>query len=1429
MQNVRIHVITQAVFCCFVDKIIKTRNYVCVFFAVYSISEPGSHLGARSQSLERSTQGELGRPSYYADARRPRAARSDSYSSLPGAMNSFNIHDDALLVNDGTSVGSYHSIQELIAALAPNNFPPSRTTSAATLADIIDMGFSIGGGSVLDTQSVDLDVSVIAENVEQLVDEFNRPRIGVAFDSIDSILMYSAILARLGRRPALSVGNRMDSANTPLADASREPYTQWNPLCRLIGDSAVNNTAALILQEAIWQNVQHLGGTSVWFEVFRSSLFKKSTSDSAFGAAGANAAPPIGTPRSAIRAPSSATRISSGQHNSSDNNAVPSDVSSSDNISENGFLRGLMLSNLLPLLRTVDTSSNASSSAAAQYCRLRILSDVACECLLSLVLCAPGTAGRRALGVVSNLVNGNPFNSDVIVKSDLAVALAWIVLGNDRIVTGNVSALVTLLGQISQHQMSGSLLRIVLECTKTDKDNTPDKSESDERSRQAFYIMGQAAERRGPTIFFHFTMSNPFLSYALLSPTTPLPPAKTGFTLSTWLKPGFVGNVPINILCQLGIRNSEIVGRSVVGMSVYFRVVEKSLRSPEPSSARGTNAEAGDSGPSVRSLQLCVSYCKSFPRGDIERDWLAGVNRIFRRVPEAPSVTLPVAPDSFLTTRLESESWSTDHGTYTTDNMLRPESNSSPTAHYNAELKQDADSRFSAELAESLTMHLIPDVIVNYPFSEQSEWTHVSISWGNENAFSQSDQSTSASSLGFICHINGSVVPVSVWTPLGYLTADQLMKMHSPMRPLLEFGKISIPTFYSSNQGVSSSFTASVGGLHVEADSYFRCIAMSRQWAARSEFSIGEQREEEALKRLEIDMLKLYSSYIHGFGGCVSDFSLLVGIPSLTAVKRYVESSRSSGIQDSADSMCCGLKRLCALNVKALPDDSPNDIIMPISGDYRHNHSADEFRFGNNKVSNFGPILWDHETISAVDGDGKSRIDGVSKAAASIDSNSTASSSSQTTSLVSDWLGIFSLQNKSEPVPPKDSSILLPSKVSQHNGAVDSSTIQFNVRSMETHWRKGFVRHQSGAQRACTACSQLRSGRKQLLSLPTLKHMYTVSLSEILPEIGGLKNFFNQLCSERRFQVAAMRILVSLLTAHGKVYQEFLRSKVDGLVLHCLCRSKRKGGRAHTAIEVLQILFDFAVLEYGAVEIESAVESAQGRMVQSIPSSVAAGDLIRQVPVLRLLIDIACANPTKPKVARCIIDWLRGICEDSHANISKVLDSCGVLSFLIILSLWTTVDIAMLMDEPEVPSEDTIVTPTRRSSKKAARSLTPPLANSDGQDDYVVGTVAPVTPPTRRQNDRRDTKKGSDGAGTRKEKEKTDSRTSKEFYRLQLTSARFLKQLITGSFGDYNGAPQPASLVTPTGFNISQLNSIINFLLLLSTTYEALFPEYLLL
>ena len=170
----------------------------------------------------------------------------------------------------------------------------------------------------------------------------------------------------------------------------------------------------------------------------------------------------------------------------------------------------------------------------------------------------------------------------------------------------------------------------------------------------------------------------------------------------------------------------------------------------------------------------------------------------------------------------------------------------------------------------------------------------------------------------------------------------------------------------------------------------------------------------------------------------------------------------------------------------------------------------------------------------------------------------------------------------------------------------------------------------------------------------------------ILPFIAMRLHYYGilLLLTNRSRQVATLRVLAGLFALSPSVYQEFLTSKADDVVLYCLHRTP-----GVTSTETLQVFFDDFVV--GGVREKDANVSHIKPPLSGLSSMQKRSDCIRDVHMLKLLICIIIASPSKPQLSRAVMDWLREICDDQPENAAIVLESIGLIPFLIILSLWT--------------------------------------------------------------------------------------------------------------------------------------------------------------
>ena len=242
----------------------------------------------------------------------------------------------------------------------------------------------------------------------------------------------------------------------------------------------------------------------------------------------------------------------------------------------------------------------------------------------------------------------------------------------------------------------------------------------------------------------------------------------------------------------------------------------------------------------------------------------------------------------------------------------------------------------------------------------------------------------------------------------------------------------------------------------------------------------------------------------------------------------------------------------------------------------------------------------------------------------------------------------------------------------------------------------------------------------------------------------GLKMFFPLLVADRGRQVAALRIVASIVAAttmHDAPLAG-MRGFFKDVILYCTARANPQ----ITTIETLQVLFDCG---------QVAAVTENGQYLRLLQASM-----------LSLIVDIAVSLEARPALSRGAIDWLRELCDENVGNCRLVLQTVGVLPFLIIMSMWT------------------LTAQQVGGSAEAAPGAGAAAASRAGRNPYANAEVYQA------------------------------QQLVNEKTRLLLGCARLLKQLITGTTG-IQTEPH-AGGCTPTGFTAEHLGAMLSTVLLLA-------------
>jgi hypothetical protein len=344
---------------------------------------------------------------------------------------------------------------------------------------------------------------------------------------------------------------------------------------------------------------------------------------------------------------------------------------------------------------------------------------------------------------------------------------------------------------------------------------------------------------------------------------------------------------------------------------------------------------------------------------------------------------------------------------------------------------------------------------------------------------------------------------------------------------------------------------------------------------------------------------------------------------------------------------------------------------------------------------------------------------------------------------------------------------------------------------------------------------------------------HTKTVADAMSSLGGLRLLYPLLVADCTRQVAALRITGSLIHSSKETFQFFLSTYVDSVITYC-CHVAHLA----TTTESLQVLFDlatskalgqFADVEFSerGVNISRPKESSTPYLLLSGQvAEQSAAELISSPSLLSLLLDVAVATPYNAQLARVTVEWLRGICDDVPENSAMVLQHIGITPVLVLLSLWG------------VGGADTLF------ASNATEISATPAAGDDGS-----GFLGSAKRPQHMQ---------TDSANSLLLPKKTvlvlPALPPAECYRLQQSCAKFVRQLITGTSGDQSTpAPnstmefgamhestftprdmlrsqsmtKPAasapSLVTPSGFSVAALTTLMKFVLSMHRSVSPLF------
>jgi hypothetical protein len=1028
------------------------------------------------------------------------------------------------------------------------------------------------------------------------------------------------------------------------------------------------------------------------------------------------------------------------------------------------------------------------------YSKLQISSPECCELLLCAAIIAAPEDQLFLISTLSQLLDGNPANAHgFILKPTTCVALARLVPTLHEETQEKVGYL---LSQVLRYSLQQPVLRELLDVVKRSRSmsddfgaSLSDTANSTEEAQLAvgsgaattgaaatdnkslLFVMGRTAERTAPESFVHFDQSSAFHS-AIELPQIVVPVVgvltPSEITVCTWMRLGVLAEVPTASFLQLHSTTSDLL------VNVYFRVLYKSAHSQDSKvSSGGIASSAANNGEAPkltrRTVQLCLSFGKSV--GAAVGSYENGVYVEEDEPPTpVPSVPVPSKPEKPLTpaaaTFAASLASGAHHGTAFGSALPAGVLGSS-----GAEARAAAEALRAAHWA-----HVASTLVGISDFAESPNKVKpaaitlatlvsqfsvpdavVEFDWAEMGDWHLLVLGLSEKQL--TCSVDGVAVPILHWTPLGYEydARSAVIKSES------ENAK---PTITSLASPAHEATRPASGQYALDTSKgYPYHVALGglkherSSYEAVSSFLQVERHEEQAAGI--VTLLQSVDSVVGGFAGSVGETIVIAGPVEDSKLQAWVREGPLNGFRDTK------LPRLSALTVSAM-------------------RSA--------------------ETTAAI---------------------------------------LAATQKVSADPPPLVIAFpsLLGANTSEHTTTESTKSIKMFASSGTVNLRDSI--DIGGKLRN----SKEREAAGVKFSSQVQVHL-TAALSNAFSRIGGIRALYPLLAADKSRMVAALRIVSSLIANSKDAYQEFRSVEADKVLLYCTVQNPRL-----VSLETLQVLFDLIVAS--STDASAPIGTAGGQ---------GAGDTIQRVALLELLMDLVLALPRHSHLARATIDWLREVCDEHLQNCQKVLKSPGLLPVLVMLSSWELPGCEVLPRAATIASEVTADGATTAAPKNVTSAVVPaaeqqvkvrrerslslgsesifgrstqaidisraavPAASvgraSVGAGQLGEAGIEGVVAGRLLEGDEKKAFEGRVRLMERVNMEFTQKTQSKERdmqavltvyaekYKMQLSCARFLRLLISGTSGEVaHGGAQPTTnlLCTATDFGPQHLGALLSF------------------
>eukprot|EP01034_Spumella_vulgaris_P023689 gene23689-29934_t len=580
---------------------------------------------------------------------------------------------------------------------------------------------------------------------------------------------------------------------------------------------------------------------------------------------------------------------------------------------------------------------------------LQIRSAECGELLLAVAMVSPHDIQTFVLSSLSDLLDGNPANSFLFAHSEstcvsltrlipslqegLREAVGYIVSQILRY-SVQVNALNELISSVSKDATAAMVLARTASSTAELFEVIHEEDCDAAFNRNILYVMGRTAERVCPAAFLSFDNGSPFESRVELPSIPSLLTSAFNLSVCAWIRIGAMRGAAASSFVQMSCKQSDLL------VDMYFRVVYKLAPIVEPAGAKSFSFShlADEQEESAKkTIQLCISFGKSVQPNTAQHQatdgFQSGSSSVKSGAQDMKDVSNAALAQARADRMRQAAEQPTGHSHWDLavnqlmgldEQQATCEADAAPLRAGGLTSSDDITDRTVRQalstLSSAITRYSVPDVIVEFDWSELGDWHLLAVS---------------LTAHVVCCSVDGRRVPVLHWSPLGYQYDEQSAAMkstaHGQPVPLFDRDKspiaavraptLSLPqpprVFVDSKVVITKDdpLRVSLGGLLYEAKAFDlvdKHVYSSMNQAFYHTSSTHSWLLESSAQRAS-SLLLAFSSLLCGFSGSVGELVVTDGPVDEAHLRNCLRDGPAAGLREIKTA------RLACISAAAMP------------------------------------------------------------------------------------------------------------------------------------------------------------------------------------------------------------------------------------------------------------------------------------------------------------------------------------------------------------------------------------------------------------------------------------------------------------------------------------------------------------------------------